>query len=209
MKSFKIYLASQSPRRRELLSQAGYEYTLVESAFDEASLRGSIPDPREYVCANAVNKGRWVVENSGFRKQIKGPTIIISADTIVVLGKTILEKPKNTSGAVSMLQSLSEKTHTVLTSMCFHFVKSKDGVFKTREETFESDVTFRCLSDAEIRAYVASGEPMDKAGSYALQGRGASFVKKIHGSNTNVIGLPLAEAVEWLEDSRQIFDTMD
>lgn len=203
----KIYLASQSPRRRELLAQAGYEYTLVKSEFDEAILRGTIPDPREYVCANAVNKGRWVIENAAFKKQIKGPTVVISADTIVVLGKTILEKPNNTLEAVTMLHSLSEKTHTVLTSMCFHFVKSKEGTFKCKEETFSSEVSFRRLSDAEIQSYIASGEPMDKAGSYALQGRGASFVKRIDGSNTNVIGLPLAEAVEWLEDSRHIFDT--
>lgn len=209
MNSTKIYLASQSPRRRELLTQAGYEFTLIESEFDEASLRGRIQDPREYVCANAVNKGRWVIENASFRKQVKGPTIVISADTIVVLGKTILEKPKNILDAVTMLHSLSEKTHIVLTSMCFHFLKSKEGAFKTVEETFASEVSFRRLSDVEIRNYVASGEPMDKAGSYALQGRGASFVKKISGSNTNVIGLPLAEAVEWLEDSRQIFDSMN
>lgn len=205
--NIKFYLASQSPRRRELLTQVGLEYTVVNSGFDEATLRGTILDPREYVAANAINKGRWIVQSSEFQKTLRGPSVVISADTIVVLGKTILEKPKDEEDAIRMLHSLSDKTHTVLTSMCFHYVKSKER-FQCVEETFPTEVTFRRLTDHEIRKCVASGEPMDKAGAYALQGRGASFVKSLRGSNTNVIGLPLADAVEWIEGAVQIFSSL-
>lgn len=207
-KIFKIYLASQSPRRRDYLTQIGVEYTVVHSGFDESTLRGVIVEPRDYVCANAMNKGRWVIDSPSFRKNVQGPTLVISADTIVVLGKTILEKPKDSEDAKSMLQSLSGKTHTVLTSLCFHYLKSREGSHRCVEETFATDVLFRNLSSEEINLYVQSGEAMDKAGSYALQGRAASFVREIRGSNTNVIGIPLAETVEWLEKSHEIFQSM-
>ncbi len=204
--NLKIYLASQSPRRQELLKQAGIPFTLVSSEFDEASLRGSIKDPREYVCANAIQKGRWVIEKKDFRKTVKGPSIVISADTIVVLGHSILEKPTDEENAFNMLRSLSNKTHTVLTSLCFHYLTSPVSSYKTLEETFASEVCFRNLSDLEIRKYIASGEPMDKAGSYAFQGYGSSFIKSLSGSATNVIGLPLADTVEWLQRSSLIFE---
>jgi septum formation protein len=191
-----------------LLTRAGIEYSLVESEFDEASLRGRISDPREYVCANAIQKGRWVVDKPAFRKTVQGPTVVISADTIVVLGRSILEKPKDAEEAVIMLQSLSHKTHTVLSSLCFHLLLSKEGSYHCLEETFATEVSFRHLPDAEIRDYVRGGEPMDKAGAYAMQGRGASFVTSLAGSPTNVIGLPLAETIEWLERAPQIFQSM-
>ena len=191
-KTPQIYLASQSPRRKDLLEQAGVRFTCVHSGFDEASLRGTIADPREYVCANATQKGRWVVEDAGFRAKVQGPSIVISADTIVVLGDFILEKPKDKADAFRMLSALSDKTHTVYTSMSFHFLKGKAGPYKLVEETFATQVTFRPLTVREIHEVIASGEPMDKAGAYGIQGKGALLIERIEGCYYNVVGLPLA-----------------
>ena len=207
-REFSLYLASQSPRRRDLLTGAGIAFTVVESAYVEETLRGTIADPREYVCMHAINKGLWVVESPAFQASVSGPSIVLSADTIVVLGETILEKPRSAAEAIAMLMSLSGKTHEVLTSLCFHFYEPHLRQHRTLEETFSTRVSFRPLSVEEIHSYVASGEPMDKAGSYALQGRGASFVKSVHGSNTSVIGLPLAETVEGLAKAHLIFEAM-
>ncbi len=205
---FQLYLASQSPRRRDLLTGAGVPFTIVNSSYSEDSIRGTIPDPRKYVSTNAINKGLWVVRDEEFQKQTKGPSIVLSSDTIVVLGKAILEKPKNTEAAVAMLLSLSGKKHEVLTSLCFHFYKPQQDQQHQIEEVFSTEVHFRKLSEEEVRTYVATGEPMDKAGSYALQGQAASFIKRIDGSNTSVMGLPLAETVEWLNKAHLIFKAM-
>ncbi len=205
---YSIYLASQSPRRSDLLTHAGIPFTRVHSGFDEADHRGKISDPKEYVIANAIHKGRWVAENSEFRKGIRGPSIVVSADTIVVLGSNILEKPVHEAEAVTMLASLSGKKHTVLTGLCFHFILPSIPQARMLAEVFTTDVHFRSLSESEIRTYVDSGEPMDKSGAYVWTGKASCFVKSIQGSWTNVIGLPLAETVEWLQDAEKIFQQM-
>lgn len=203
-----IFLASQSPRRRELLNLAGVQHSIVESAFSEDDHRGRILDPKEYALANAIHKGKWVVENPSFKKQTKHAAIVISADTIVVLGSAILEKPGTPENAEKMLQSLSGKTHQVMTGLSLHYIHPNPWQVKVLSDVFLSEVTFRQLDMMEIKRYVASGEPMDKSGSYALQGHAASFVKSLNGSFTNVIGLPLAETVEWINQADKIFKTM-
>ncbi len=203
-----IFLASQSPRRRELLSQAGIQFSIVDSAFSEDDHRGRILDAKEYALANAVHKGKWVIESPAFKKQAKQESIVISADTIVVLGSTILEKPGTTENAEKMLQSLSGKSHQVMTGLCFHYINPQNWQVKMVSELFLTKVTFRALHHMEIKRYVATGEPMDKSGSYALQGQASSFVKSVNGSYTNVVGLPLAEVVEWINQADLIFQAI-
>jgi len=121
--------------------------------------------------------------------------VILAADTAVVDGKQILGKPVDTEDAKAMLRSLSNRTHEVMTGVCLRF--------PTRTVCFhiETRVTFRNLSEEEICTYVATGDPMDKAGAYAIQGGAAKMVRKIEGSYTNVVGLPLCEVIEELENN--------
>lgn len=203
-----IFLASASPRRKELLIQAGIVFETISSSYDETNNRGLLNDPRRYAEQHARLKGACLLDDKAFCKRLKQNTIIISADTIVLLGSSVLEKPRDQDEAVQMLQALSGKWHKVLTAMCFHFVKAKPFKRKVVSALFETDVQFRILGDEEISSYVKSGEPMDKAGAYALQGKGTCFIKSIRGSFTNVIGLPLSDAVEWLQNASEIFRDM-
>ena len=123
-------------------------------------------------------------------------SLVLAADTVVAVGDRILGKPKSPAEAEEMLALLSGRSHRVITGVCL--------LGPDRDETFHvsTEVVFRALSAEEIRAYVASGEPMDKAGAYAIQGGAAGFVREIHGSYTNVVGLPLAECIERLRAPR-------
>lgn len=201
---FEIVLASQSPRRRDLLNFLGLDYSIVTSGFDESSLRGKIKEAEEYVYANAVSKGEWVLKHSelNFEKAM----IIISADTVVSLEGRILEKPVNREDAKNILRFISGKRQTVLTTLCFHYVKGANS-FKKLAETFASEILLRKISESEIEDYLKTGESMDKAGAYSVQGYGSAFVKELHGSPTNAIGLPLAECAEWILKAKEIFDS--
>lgn len=172
----RVILASSSPRRLQLLQQIGIEAEVRPAAFDELST-GKMAD--EVVLANAVGKCQAVCAADGDKVPV------IAADTVVVLDGQILGKPKDAADAVRMLTELSGRTHKVLTGVAVSF----QG--RQLAEVCETEVIFRTLTAAEIADYVATGEPLDKAGAYGIQGRGAVFVEKINGCYNNVVGLPL------------------
>lgn len=200
MKNIPIILASASPRRKELLSQGGYTYHVCPSTADEQT---SLTDPAEYVTFLAKQKatevsGRLVAEDN-VRKTKKLPEqfIVLGADTVVAYDGMILGKPKDEADAYSMLSMLSGKTHQVYTGVCITYIKGKS---KCAASFFEkTDVTFYSLSHEEITNYIKTGEPMDKAGSYGIQGMGGLFVKGINGDYNNVVGLPLARVYHEIE----------
>lgn len=172
----RVILASSSPRRLQLLQQIGIEAEVRPAAFDELST-GKMAD--EVVLTNAVGKCQAVCAACGDKVPV------IAADTVVVLDGKILGKPKDAADAVRMLTELSGRKHKVLTGVAVSF----DG--RQLAEVCETEVIFRTLTAAEIAYYVATGEPLDKAGAYGIQGRGAVFVEKINGCYNNVVGLPL------------------
>jgi septum formation protein len=180
-----IILASKSPRRRYLLSRAGLTFTVVPSNFDESSI--SLSSPALYARALAESKAREISE--------KHPEAwVIGADTIVLIDGIILGKPGSRDEARTMLYRLSGQTHQVLTGYCI-CCQSADKFFA---ETVKTDVTFKKLTEAEIEWYIHTDEPFDKAGAYAIQGLGTFLVKEVHGSYTNVVGLPVCEVIEFL-----------
>ena len=179
-----LLLASASPRRRELLTLAGVDFTVCVSNADESVPAGT--PPAQAAMLTAEKKARAVAQSHP-------EDAVLGADTIVVDGDAVLGKPHSPGEAKAMLRELSGKTHAVITGVCI----VKDG----QAETFyhESKVTFYPLSDAEIDAYVATGEPMDKAGAYGIQGRGCTLVERIEGDYFNIVGLPVAEVVRRLK----------
>ena len=174
-----LILASGSPRRADLLRQAGLTFDVIVPHIDEAPRPGE--DPSEFVCRTAREKAESLPADEA---------IILAADTAVVDGTRILGKPTDASEARAMLRSLSDHTHKVMTGVCLRFPDRTDCFH------IETHVTFRTLSEQEIIDYVASGEPMDKAGAYAIQGGAAKMVRTVEGSYSNVVGLPLCEVVE-------------
>jgi septum formation protein len=183
----KLILASGSPRRKELLEGAGFALIVHASGAPEVPMPNE--NPLDYCVRNASLKGEWVA------LKYQNNEVILSADTIVIhpsLG--LLEKPDSFEHAKNMLRALSANTHTVSTGVSLWQNGKLLESFRV-----ESKVTFDTLNDDLIAAYVATGEPMDKAGSYGIQGRAARFVKKVEGSYTNVMGLPLAETAKNLE----------
>ena len=172
-----VILASASPRRLALLQQIGIEATVCPADFDEVS--GSAVQAEDVVLANAVGKCQAVVK-------IKGDSLpVIAADTVVVAEGVILGKPQDAEDAIAMLKQLSGKTHKVLTGIAVSYAG------EMLAEVCETKVVFRELTDEEIKNYVATGEPLDKAGAYGIQGKGAVLVEKIDGCYNNVVGLPL------------------
>jgi septum formation protein len=195
----KIYLASKSPRRRELLRQIGIEFELLllrdhtprGPEVTEAVLPNELA--ADYVARVALEKAECSHHTMLWRKLPVRP--VLAADTTVVLDGRILGKPANLNEAVEMLQSLSGRTHQVLTSVA---VKHLDEVWQI---TQKSDVAFSKISEDMIRAYCASQEPFDKAGGYAIQGVGALFVQDIAGSYSGIMGLPLFETAQLLQQA--------
>ncbi len=187
----KIILASASPRRRELLSNMGLDFQVVVSEADETSVDSSVP-PHIYVQELALLKATATAKNIINDKA----AIIISADTIVVNDGKILGKPADESEAFDMLKSLSGKPHKVYTGFCV--LRMEDAYTVCRH--IETEVVFKELTDEKIRRYVTSGEPMDKAGAYGIQGLGAMLVDSIHGDYFNVVGLPVSALADTLED---------
>lgn len=183
-----IWLASQSPRRRELLAQLGIAHRVRVPDVNEARL------PRETPEAYVRRLARIKAEVVAMRVLEKGlaPLPVLAADTAVVLGREILGKPADAAEAAQMLARLSGRRHRVLTAVALAF----QG--KLALALSDTLVVFRRLDPEEIAAYVASGEPMDKAGAYGIQGRAAAFVRRIEGSYTGVMGLPLFETAQLL-----------
>jgi len=171
-----LVLASQSPRRAELLRTAGFSFTVRSRPVEEVRRGGE--SPIDYVRRLAREKADAAWERAG--------EIVLGADTVVVAGEQVLEKPRDFKDARSMLAALSGRTHTVITGIC---LRHAEGAIIDAESTL---VHFVSLTDEEIDAYVASGEPMDKAGAYAIQGLASKFVDRIEGCYFNVMGLPLA-----------------
>ncbi len=187
----KLVLASGSPRRLALLNQAGIEPDSLEPAeIDEAPERGELP--RTLAVRLAREKAARVQERVRLQDEIKD-SYILAADTVVALGRRILPKPELLEEAASCLRLLSGRTHRVYTGLCL--VTPKDSV-KTR--LVETRVRFKRLSDQEVENYLASGEWRNKAGGYAIQGLAGTFVAKLVGSYTNVVGLPLYESTTLL-----------
>lgn len=179
-----LYLASTSPRRRELLQQLGLEFSVLRIDVDETRLAGETPE--HYVQRLAQEKARAGLV------QVPAGSVVIAADTTVALGDAELGKPGSEAEAIAMWMQLSGRGHRVLTGVA---VARGDEIVA---QVVTTAVHFRDIVPEEMRAYWASGEPADKAGAYAIQGRGAVFVTGINGSYSNVVGLPLAETAELL-----------
>jgi septum formation protein len=175
-----IVLASASPRRRELLTQIGLKFQVVPSRAEELVLPGETPE--EHVIRLSIDKASDVAA----QKEVEGRWFI-GSDTIVLCDGQILGKPADERHAAQMLRMLSGREHRVLSG--FAVFDRQTG--EQRAEAVSTKVRFRELTDAEIARYIASGEPADKAGAYAIQGLGVCFVAEIEGSYTNVVGLPL------------------
>jgi len=184
-----LVLASASPRRRGYLDQLGYDFEAAVPDTEEQAHPGEAPEA--YVRRNAQEKAAAVAAR--FSPQ----AVVVAADTVVVLGGRIMEKPAGADGAREMLRSLSGQVHQVITGVCVRG-KGPDGAERETVFAVTTDVEFKSLPDDEIEAYIASGEPMDKAGAYAIQGRAAYMIRRIAGSYTNVVGLPLTELEETL-----------
>lgn len=180
----RLILASSSPRRQELLAQIGVPFTVQVPAIDETPLVGEAPPA--YVQRMAEEKARAVLA------QQAGDVCVLAADTSVIVDGLILGKPADAAEAKTMLLRLSGREHQVLSAIA---VADQN---RLNSHVVSCKVAFRTLTDAEIDAYWLTGEPRDKAGSYAIQGLGAVFVQAIHGSYSAVVGLPLAETAALL-----------
>lgn len=189
-----IILGSSSPRRRELLGNLGLDFTIVKPETEEKPRSGESAD--DYVVRNAREKNQWICEQA--RRSHPLGALVITADTIVVVDEDILEKPMSANEASEMLAKLSGRMHVVLTAVCISHVTSV-RIEKFKEFTVATEVVIKKLSPPEIEGYIETGEPFDKAGGYAAQGLGSFMVREIHGSFSNVVGLPLAELAESLQ----------
>jgi septum formation protein len=197
-----LVLASSSPRRRELLTQAGYRFEVHPTHIPEDPRPGE--DPIAYVTRLAREKAETVfrelaTSNSPEKERLDGQSLVVlGADTTVALDNTILGKPEDAADAARMLRLLSGRTHRVITGVA---VVTAKGAEVAAEATA---VRFLTLSDAEIAGYVAGGESMDKAGAYAIQGRAARWIPRIEGCYFNVMGLPLALVSSLLESCNSL-----
>ena len=179
-----LVLASASPRRRELLEQLGLSFSVRVADIDESRLPGETPEM--LVQRLAAGKAK-----AAFRTG----EVVVAADTVVAVDGTVLGKPKDADDAVRMLKMLSGRSHFVYTGICVF-----DGV-TTVSETVATEVTFIPMSDEEIHRYIASGEPLDKAGAYGIQGLAARYISGIRGDHYNVVGLPVCRLSNVLKNS--------
>jgi septum formation protein len=186
MPPFSLILASESPRRQALLDDLGIPFRVVAPRVEEIPRVGEPP---------AVFSKRMAQEKARAAAQLHPNEWVLGADTIVALGKRILGKPDSLREAKKFLEALNNRTHEVITSFCIinHSLK------KALARSVYTRVTFKRFSRWEIDWYLGTGEPLDKAGAYAIQGRGSFLVREIKGSYTNVVGLPLTEVLEALE----------
>lgn len=186
--SQKLILASSSPRRRDLLSSLGLEFEIVPAEIKE------IPSPHEAAEAFTVR----VAEKKALVVGKQYPNAwVVGADTVVVIEGEILGKPRDNADAKRMLQRLANREHVVITGYCL--VKAAEG--KRLGGTEQTRVKIDALGEREIDWYINTGEPLDKAGAYAIQGKGAFMVEWIEGSYTNVVGLPLCQLIRLFNDA--------
>ena len=180
-----LILASQSPRRKNLLEQAGFDFEVIPGNFDE----GSVPldKPESYARLLAIEKANQIGNQYP-------DSWVIGADTVVCIDGAILGKPSSKQDARRMLDLLSGKTHQVVTG----YALIKNAEQKLFTDAVRTDVSFKTLSTEEVEWYIQTSEPFDKAGGYAIQGLGSFLVKRINGSYTNVVGLPVCEVIELL-----------
>jgi septum formation protein len=190
-----VYLASGSPRRQELLTQLGVSFERIVTGIEEKRAEGE--SAQQYVSRLAREKARAGVA------LVPRDLPVLGADTIVILNGEVLEKPRDAEHAARMLHKMSGQTHQVMTAVAL--ADSQDVL----DCLVVTDVTFRVLTDDEIAAYIASGEPMDKAGAYGIQGLGGCFVRKINGSYHAVVGLPLVETYELLSNFNSLREGRD
>lgn len=184
----RLVLASASPRRRELLARLGVDFEVRPVDADETPLPGEAPEPlvRRLALAKA-------------RAAARPGELALGADTVVAIENQLLGKPADEADARRMLRALSGRTHDVWTGVAL-FAPGKEGGTRELAHVERTRVTFRELSEAEIVDYVASGEPLDKAGAYAIQGGAAPFVERVDGDYDNVVGLPLATVRQLLAE---------
>jgi len=194
----RIYLASRSPRRRELLRQIGVHFDLLVFRGTERGADADVDETPQadenvehYVERVALTKAQAGCRRLQWRTLPQHP--VLSADTTLELDGDIIGKPADAVDAAAILRRLSGRTHRVLTAVAI-----SDGA-RTRSCINASEVRFRDLTDNEIRHYIATGEPMDKAGAYGIQGRAAVFIEEIRGSYTGIMGLPLFETAQLLD----------
>jgi septum formation protein len=180
----RIVLASSSPRRKQLLEQLGLHFEAVEPG----EVEDTLGIPKELVVENALAKVRKVVEQ-------RKTGLVVAADTVVAVSGRVLGKPKDSVEAVEMLRTLRGSIHEVITGLAV--IDAASGRVKT--EVVETSVRMKQLSEDEIEAYIATGEPFGKAGGYAIQGIGALLVEEIHGCFYNVVGLPLSRLYDLLK----------
>ena len=197
-----IYLASQSPRRRQLLEQLGirYELLLADDSEDAEALEVVLPNeaPRAYVQRVTLLKLEAALNRMKRRGLPFAP--VLCSDTTVALGKTILGKPDDAKHAAQILSALSGQTHRVLTSVAMGTLSKAGKPLKTQQALSVSNVRFAQLTRTQILNYVASGEPMGKAGAYAVQGRAAAYIEHISGSYSGIMGLPMFETAQLLRE---------
>lgn len=189
---FTVWLASGSPRRQELLTQLGVAFTRIVPDVEE--MRRADESAQQYVVRLAQDKARAGVALAD------NDLPVLGADTIVIFNGEVLEKPRDEAHAAEMLRKLSGQTHQVMTAVA---IADSRQVLDCLVVT---EVTFRALSEQDIAHYVASGEPLDKAGAYGIQGAGGCFVRKINGSYHAVVGLPLVETWELLSHFHALRD---
>lgn len=190
-----LILASASPRRRELLAQAGYAFTVEAADVDESERPGE--SPSDYVRRLAEEKAQAIFARHTNAQNSDSPLIVLGADTTVVCEGQILAKPADAADARRMLERLSGRTHQVLTGIA---AVTRAGTASAVEST---DVTFSQIPAAELEIYCATSEPLDKAGAYGIQGYAARWIPRIDGDYFNVMGLPIARTVRLLEDTKK------
>ena len=187
-----IILASSSPRRKEILETVGVSFRVVTSEADESVPEGLSPD--KVVCEIAGRKCEAVLEHLKSEDRLHGETLVIACDTVVVYEGMVIGKPLDEAHAILTLGILSDSWHSVYSGLAVYYKG------RTVTRSARTDVKFRELSEREIMAYAESGEPMGKAGSYAIQMKGASFVERIEGEFNNVVGLPLVTLLALLRE---------
>jgi len=190
-----IILASRSPRRFDLLTAAGYVFQVIAPDIDEIPKQGELPAEfaKRAALEKAVAVAKRLLPCAGGRK-------IIGCDTVVTIDGAILGKPVDPQDAAHMLRRLCGRTHQVLSGLCV-LKESETGSRTWRVRVVSTEVDFREVSEGDLTRYVETGEPMDKAGAYAIQGGAAHMVSAIRGSYTNVVGLPLSELIRLLNQS--------
>lgn len=194
--SKKIILASASPRRRELLEQIGITYTVMPSGAEEKT---KCSTPEDMVKELSGQKARDIM--SKLSEEERKEALVIGADTVVSLEGQIMGKPGDEKEAVGMLTSLQGRTHQVYTGVTLLWQQEKTG--EIREHSFfeKTEVTMFPMSEGEIRDYVATGEPMDKAGAYGIQGKCAAYIQGIRGDYNNVVGLPIGRLYQEMKQN--------